>query len=80
MTIYHDKRTTDNVLGTPSHARATTPDGLKIKKSRIQGLGVFSRLAIPKNTHFGPYTGRKLITLSGDDDFDGAYVWEVSDR
>ena len=78
MTIYHDKRTTDNLLGAPSHARATTPDGLKIKKSIIQGLGVFSRLAIPKDTCFGPFIGRKLITLSGYEDLRG-YAWEVSE-
>ncbi|BFY99171.1 hypothetical protein BsWGS_02211 [Bradybaena similaris] len=59
------------------YSRATLPEGLIIKKSRIPkaGLGVFALKDFPTRSRFGPYEGRE----ERDEDVaqDSGYCWQI---
>ena len=64
-------------------ARRTCPEGIYIATSGIRhgGDGAWTKIAIPKNTTFGPYEGEIVPTYDIrrlHHVFQGGYSWEVS--
>ncbi|XP_065050970.1 zinc finger protein 678-like isoform X2 [Rhopilema esculentum] len=68
-----------NTETTETKARASLPDGLEIRNSKIKnaGNGVFALKEIESGTRFGPYQGKKVHRSLVHDGRDTSYMWEI---